>query len=245
MTSSPREVLRERGEVVVVDRTRVQLLRAEADHDVRLVDVGVVRALPDGHRHPSPIRVGAVDRGLHERRVDDRLGDSLRLRVVTSAVDAHREQLRRALAVTRDLAGQREGDGVRARPRARSRSTGPAAPLAMIAAVSLVDVSVSTLTALRVRSITRRNIASRSPAVDGGIGEEQRDQGRHVRLDHADALRDADDRWPRRPAADATFANVSVVMIPRAAGSASVDRERRVEPGEMGPHLVHRVRAAR
>ena len=42
---------------------------------------------------------------------------------------------------------------------AASRSdgaTGPAAPLAMMAAVSLVDVSVSMLSALKVRSITRR-----------------------------------------------------------------------------------------
>ena len=42
-------------------------------------------------------------------------------------------------------------------------STRPAAPLAMMAAVSLVDVSVSMLSALNVRSMTRRKVASSGP----------------------------------------------------------------------------------
>ena len=45
-----------------------------------------------------------------------------------------------------------------------TRSTVPAAPLAITIAVSLVDVSVSTDTQLNVRSITRRHIASSSAA---------------------------------------------------------------------------------
>ena len=60
---------------------------AEADDDPLLVDVGVVGALADGHGHPAPVRVGAVHRRLHQRRVDDGLGDPLGLVVVAGAVD--------------------------------------------------------------------------------------------------------------------------------------------------------------
>ncbi len=74
-----------------------------------------------------------------------------------------------------------------------SPATGPAAPDASTTAVSLVDVSVSMLTQLNVRSTTRRNTASSSSEVDRGVGQQHGDHRRHVGLDHADALGHADD----------------------------------------------------
>ena len=129
------------------------------------------RALADGHGHPAPVGVGAVDGGLHQRRVDDRLGHPLGLRVVAGAVDPHLDQLRGALAVAGDLAGERQGDVSQRRSNVGERRPGRRAPLARIAAVSLVEVSVSMLTALKVRSITRRNIGVEVVGVDVGVGD--------------------------------------------------------------------------
>ena len=90
-------------------------------------------------------------------------------------------------------------------------------------------MSVSTETQLNVRSITRRKTASSSSGAIVGVGEEQRDEGRHVGLDHADTLGDADDAGPRRTPPHANLGWVSVVMMARATASASV-------PGELGRH---------
>ena len=177
------------------------------------VDVVVVGALADGHGHPAPVRVGAVHRRLHQRRVHDRLADPLGLDVVAGAVDLHLDQRRGALAVARRSGGSARAPPRPAPARSSSRSTGPAAPLAMIAAVSLVEVSVSMLSALSVRSMTRRNTASSSLRVDVGVGAEQGDQRRHVGLDHARHPWPRR-RWSRRPhEADATLATVSVVIM--------------------------------
>ena len=131
---------------------------------MRWIDVGVVAALADRHRHPAPVGIGAVDGGLDERRVDDRLGHPLRLVDVAGSVDVDLDQRLGALAVGGDRLGEGEchlleghlerGRIDRARPHHWRGST----------AVSLVDVSVSTLTQLNVRSTTRRNVASSSSA---------------------------------------------------------------------------------
>ena len=117
-----------------------------------------------------------------------------------------------AFAVAGDLLGQRERDVVELRPRRSARSTGPAAPLAMMAAVSLVDVSVSMLTALRVRSITRRNITSRA-TLSRRVG-----QNSVMSVAMSGSIMPTPFAMPTTVAApadaDATFANVSVVMMP-------------------------------
>ena len=157
-------------------------------------------ALADGHRHPSPVRVGAVHRRLDERRVDDRLRHPLGLgddrgRRRRRPRSASRRPHRRGRSASPATPQRR-----RAPPRARRHRPAPAAPLASTTAVSLVDVSVSMLTQLNVRSTTRRNRSSSSALVDGGIRQQHGDHRRHVGLDHPDALGDADD--PSRTAAD-------------------------------------------
>ena len=103
-------VVGERSEALGIDPRRVHLLRSEADHDLGLVDVEVVGALADGHRHSTPVGIGAVDCGLDQRRVDDRLGHSLCLRRIAGLVDRHFDEFRRPLAVAGDLLGEMEGD---------------------------------------------------------------------------------------------------------------------------------------
>ena len=114
-----------------------------------------------------------------------------------------------------------------------SPSTGPAAPLASTTAVSLVDVSVSMLTQLNVRSTTRRKRGVELVRVDVGVGQQHGDHRRHVGLDHPDALGDADDAAPvrRRPSPRPPWRTVSVVMIP-------APRPRRRCPAGRGRHAA-------
>ncbi len=91
----------------------------------------------------------------------------------------------------------------------------------MIAAVSLVEVSVSTLTAFSVRSMTRRNIASR---VDASTAASVMNSAINVAMSGSIIPTPLANPTIVTPStiADATFATVSVVMMPWAAGSTSV-----------------------
>ena len=107
------------------------------------------------------------------------------------------------------------------RSRAASKvagSTGPAPPLAMMAAVSLVEVSVSTLRALSVRSTTRRNTASSSSGARAASV-----QNRAMRVAMSGSIMPTPLAMPTMRAAPAealaTFSTVSVVIMARAAAS--------------------------
>ena len=181
-------------------------------------------ALADRHRHATPVRVGAVHGGLDERRVDDRLGHPLglgrgrgrRRRRPRSASRRPRRRGRSAWSATRRPSPSAASSS--------SASTGPAAPLARTTAVSLVDVSVSMLTQLNVRSTTRRNARVELGRVDLGVGEQHGDHRRHVGLDHPDALGDADD--PRRPVADRRRGDLGHGVGGHDARAAAVGRRR-------------------
>ena len=105
-----------------------------------------------------------------------------------------------------------------------SSSTGPAAPDAMITDESLVDVSVSTLTQLNVRSTTRRNAASRSADVSSASVNSS-----EMCVAMSGSIIPTPFAIPTTRAvlpatvASASLGTVSVVIIPRAGRSASSD----------------------
>ena len=59
---------------VVIPGFRIAVVILSAPIQPSWIDVDVVAALPDRHRDPTPVGVGAVHRGLHQGRVHDRLG---------------------------------------------------------------------------------------------------------------------------------------------------------------------------
>ncbi len=187
------EVLRELDEVGLLGRSGVELLLAEPDHDPVLIDVDVVAALSDRHRDATPIRIGSVDRRLHERRVHDCFRDSLRLRVVAPAVDRHDEQLRRALTIAGDHAGERERHLVQPdfEPSEVDWSRGSARHDCSGVARGGVGVDAHRIQRA-IDDPPEHRVEIRR--VHGGVGHEQCDQRRHVGLDHPDALGEADDR---------------------------------------------------
>src|SRR5215467_8293219 len=72
---------------------------------VQLDAVDVEAAHPrvaDRGEQPPEVRVGGEERGLDERRVRDRVSDAAALGLVPALLDAHRDELRRALAVAND-----------------------------------------------------------------------------------------------------------------------------------------------
>ena len=93
------QVGRQIGQPGIIDLVGIHLGGAETNGDAVRVDVGVVAALADRHRHAAPVRVGAVHGGLDQRRVDDRLGDTLGLGGVAGQVDDHLDQRLGPLAV--------------------------------------------------------------------------------------------------------------------------------------------------
>ena len=103
-----------------------------------------------------------------------------------------------------------------------TRSTGPASPPAITIAVSLVEVSVSIETQLNVRSMTRRKIGSRSPAVRRASVNIN-----VIRVAMLGSIMPTPLATPTMRAAPtdvlATFETVSVVMMPVATRSASTD----------------------
>ena len=187
-----------------------------------------------------------MHRRLDERRVDDRLGDPLGLGPVAGPVDvAPRSASRRPRRRGRSAWSATAATA----PSAASsspRSTAPAAPLARTTAVSLVDVSVSIADAVeravddtpedRRRARRRRPSASVSStaiivAMSGSIIPTP------LAMPTTRAGR-------RRPCAAATFGTVSVVMIPRAAASASVPTGSGRHRGHAGQDPIHRVAPA-
>ena len=97
--------------------------------------------------------------------------------------------------------GEVQHHAVRARRRnaavAWSTST-PDAPVAAISSVSEVEVSLSTVMQLKVRSVIRLTSACRSRAADRGVGEDIDQHRRHIGRDHARSLGDAGDLDGRR-----------------------------------------------
>ena len=67
------------------------------------------------------------------------------------------------------------------------------APEARTKTVSLVDVSPSTLVCSKVAADASRRSAASSSGIGGGVGQDDRDHGRHPGMDHAHALGDAGD----------------------------------------------------
>ena len=63
-------------------------------------------------RDASPVRVGAMDGGLHEAAADDGARDRPGVDVIARAADAAGDEGRGALAVGRLLARQRSGHGL-------------------------------------------------------------------------------------------------------------------------------------
>ena len=104
-----------------------------------------------------------------------------------------------------------------------SPSTGPAAPLASTTAVSLVDVSVSMLTQLNVRSTTRRKRSSSSAAsTSASVTSTAIIVAMSGSIIPTPLAMPTTRAGPSPTVASATLATVSVVMMPMAARTASV-----------------------
>ena len=110
--------------------------------------------------------------------------------------------------------------------RAASRSarlTAPAAPLANTIAVSDVDVSVSIDTQLKVRSITRRQIASSaSPSTSASVNAMVMRVAMLGSIMPTPLATPTTRAGPEPIVASAILCTVSVVMMPRATESASL-----------------------
>ena len=171
-------VAREDGHALDVD-AEPRRDRARPARPARARAVGSVEAgsLEDGRgRHDgvagragdaAPVRVGAMDGGLHEVAADDGARDRPRVDVVARAADAAGDEGRGALAVGGLLARQRAGHGLdSAREATRSASepatsgAAPAAPDATSRTVSFVDWSPSTLSWSHVRDTIGRSTPS-------------------------------------------------------------------------------------
>ena len=104
-----------------------------------------------------------------------------------------------------------------------SGSAGPAAPLASTTAVSLVDVSVSMLTQLNVRSTTRRKRRSSSlGSTSASVSSTAIIVAMSGSIIPTPLAMPTTRAGPSPTRASATFGTVSVVIIARAAATASV-----------------------
>ena len=104
-----------------------------------------------------------------------------------------------------------------------ARSTAPAAQLANTMAVSDVDVSVSTETQLNVRSMTRRQIASRaSPSTAASVNAMVINVAIFGSIIPTPLATPTTRAGPAPIVASAILCTVSVVMMPRATESASL-----------------------
>ena len=164
-----------------------------------------------GHRdQAAPVRVGAVNRGLHERRIGDRPRRPLGLDVGRAAGHVDGDQLGRPFAAAHDPDRQRLADLARAPRRSRSNSLAvmvtPLAPLASANTQSLVEHSPSTVIALNVTSVDGRQRALQQRRLDLRVGRDDAQHGRHQRLDHPRALGDAADAEACRPASSTSTA---------------------------------------
>ena len=152
----------------------------------------------------APVGIAAVDGGLHERRVGDRLAPPA----------AHRRSSRAPVTRDRDRAWSRLRRRARCPAPARGdtceqpveqrriaaprRSSTPLAPLASAKTQSLVEHSPSTVMALNVSRADVDERAVQQRRRHRGIGREEAEHRRHVRLDHARALGHAADAERRR-----------------------------------------------
>ena len=155
------------------------------------------RARTARRRHqPAPVRIGAVNRGLHQRRVGDGLGRPHRVSGRFGARDVDRDQLGGAFAAAHDRQRQCARDGLEA--------------VHQRAVVALVDGDAAAAAGQRDKRVVGRALAVHRDRVEGAVGHlaqrtvEQRrrhvrirrhksQHGRHHRLDHACAFGDAPD----------------------------------------------------
>ena len=85
--------------------------------------------IADRGKDTAQIRVGGEERGLHQRRMRDGVGDLAALRSAAAALDAHRDELGGAFAVAHDGLGellrdlrQRRPERLQVFPRSRDRA---------------------------------------------------------------------------------------------------------------------------
>src|SRR4029078_10693557 len=79
--------------------TKNSILEVEVDLvRVQSGDAGIA----DRRQDPSQVRVGGEERGLHERRMGDRIGDLPAFGLAAPALDLHRHELGRTLAIPND-----------------------------------------------------------------------------------------------------------------------------------------------
>ena len=131
-----------------------------ADGDPAAIERELCSTSPQRGDDAAPIGVAAVDRGLDQRALrDDARGDARLIRV-RGAVHGDAKVASRALGIGDELLGEqvadREQRGLECRrPHSSPRrsSAPPAAPLASRMHESLVDVSPSTVTQLKVLSV--------------------------------------------------------------------------------------------
>ena len=166
-----------------------------------LVAVGGLAGLADRHHHAAPIGVLAGDRGLHQRRIRDRQRDFSRGFLRGGAVDDDLDQLGRAFAVADDLFGEIGQHRVeRLRKRLQARVAGAAdlrctvargGPVAKASSVSDVEVSPSTVMALKLALVAALEQRLQHVGRNRRVGEDEGEHRRHVGRDHARALGDA------------------------------------------------------
>src|SRR5262249_44956868 len=181
--------------------------------------------LADRHHHATPVGVLAGDRRLDERRIGDRERDAPRGSFGGRPFDDHLDKLARPLAVAGDLLGKRiehlleraaevAQAAVAGAPRAR------AAPVANASSVSDVEVSLSTVTALKLSTTPSLSSACSAGAA---IGASVNTKASMVAMSMAIMPEPlamplmATVVSPSFAVAVATFGKVSVVMIALAA----------------------------
>jgi hypothetical protein len=172
----------------------VQALAA-AHHRVP-VDPGVgglrphpaLHALADRHEQPPDVGVGAVHHRLHERAVDDGLGDAPRVLGVGRAAHVHAQQVLGALAIARQHLGHAPAAlGEHALERRELHRTGE--PVGeQRAGVRRARVAVHREHVERPgRGAAQHRVERRG--IERRVGEDVGQHRRHVRLDHPRALR--------------------------------------------------------
>ena len=176
-----------------------------AEPDRQQVAVGRLAGLADRHDHAAPIGVLAGDRRLDQRRIGDRQRDALgrarrswrRSRSPRPACGRPRRRARPAAPAT--SAPGSSASRERREPRILEVGDAPAprfaaAPVANSSSVSLVEVSLSTVTALKRLADACRKQRLQHGRGDRRVGCHERQHRRHVGRDHARALGDAVDR---------------------------------------------------
>src|SRR6266853_3635457 len=86
-----------RGATAVLRHQHLVQVQLDAA-DLQIAHAGVA----DRGEEPPQIRIGGEERGFHQGRVRDRIGDARALRLVTAFFHAHGDELRRAFAVAHD-----------------------------------------------------------------------------------------------------------------------------------------------